>query len=138
METPRSTLLPAAAISGIPRALLVSKQPDAGAANSGDLEQQPVPERPALGGRRGLLQPRTAAGIWIERYGRSRGVSERRSAKIQFPLPALQHVAVVCAPDLRLRRRAGRTCQRTRATRRKGRYIPFDAAGGQVFGHRYL
>ncbi len=57
------------------------EQPDAGAANAGDLEQQPVPERPALAGRRGLLQSGTAAGIWIERHGRRRRISQAAKRK---------------------------------------------------------
>ena len=37
------------------------------------------------------------------------GFHQRRGAKVQLPLPALQHLAAVLAPDLRIRRRAGRT-----------------------------
>ena len=116
------------------RALYRHQQPDAGAAGAGDLEQRPVSERAALGGRRGLLQPRTAAGIRLERHRRRRRLSQRRSAEIQLPLPALQHLAAVPAPDLRLRRRAGRTGERTGPARRQGRRLAADAAGRQVRG----
>ncbi len=70
-------------------------------------------ERPALGRRRSLFQSRTAAGIWPERHRGRRRLPQRRSAEIELPLSALQHLAAVPAPDLRLRRRAGR---RSRAT----------------------
>ena len=103
-----------------------------GAAGAGDLEQQPLSERPALGGRRGLLQSRTAAGIWPERHRRRRRISQRRGAEVELPLPALQHLAAVRAPDLRIRRRAGRTRQRAAAARRQGRRLAADAAGRQV------
>ena len=118
LGNPRPDHLSAAGLSGIPRALYRPEQPDAGAAGAGDLEQQPVSERPALGGRRGLLQSRTAAGIRLERHRRRRRLSQRRSAEVQLPLPALQHLAAVPAPDLRLRRRAGRAGQRPAAARR--------------------
>ncbi len=42
-----------------------------------------LPERAALGGRRGLLQSRTAAGIRIERHGRSRRASPAARRKNQ-------------------------------------------------------
>ena len=116
LGNPRPDHLSAAGLSGVSRALYRHQQPDAGAAGPGDLEQQPVSERPALGGRRGLLQSRTAAGIWLERHRRRRRLSQRRSAEIELPLPALQHLAAVPAPDLRLRRRAGRACQRADAS----------------------
>src|SRR5438874_1279392 len=96
---------------------------------AGALEQQPAPQHAAVGRRRGLLQSRTAAGFWLERHRRRRRLHQRRSAKIQFPLPALQHVAAVPAPDLRLRRRAGRTRQRPDAARRQGRRLQADDAG---------
>ena len=104
--------LSGAGLSGIPRALYRHQQPDAGTAGAGHLEQQPLSERPALGRRRGLLQSRTAAGLWPERHGRRRRIFQRRGAEVELPLPALQHLAAVCAPDLRLRRRAGRAGQR--------------------------
>ena len=72
LGNPRPDHLSAAGLSGVPRALYRHQQPDAGAAGAGDLEQQPVPERAALGRRRGLLQSRTAAGIRIERHRRRR------------------------------------------------------------------
>ena len=136
LGNPRPDHLSAAGLSVVPRALYRHQQPDAGAAGAGDLEQQPVSERAALGGRRGLLQSRTAAGIWPERHRRRRRLSERRSAEIELPLPALQHLAAVPAPDLRLRRRAGRAGQRTAAARRQGRRLPADGAGRQVRRHR--
>ena len=138
LGNPRPDHLSAAGLSVIPRALYRHQQPDAGAAGAGDLEQQPVSERPALGGRRGLLQSRTAAGIWLERHRRRRRISQRRGAEIQLPLPALQHLAAVRAPDLRIRRRAGGTGQRTDAARGQGRHLPADAAGRQVRGRRCL
>ena len=102
-------------LSGIPRALYRHQQPDPGAAVSGHLEQQPLSERPALGRRRGLLQSRTAAGLRFERHCRYRRIFQRRGAEVELPLPALQHLAAVCAPDLRVRRRAGGACQRAAA-----------------------
>ena len=39
------------------------------------------------------------------------GLSQRRGAEIQLPLPALQHLAAVPAPDVRLRRRTGGACR---------------------------
>ena len=42
-------------------------------------------------------------------------LSQRRSAEVQFPLPALQHLPAVPAANLRVRRRAGRTRQRSGA-----------------------
>ena len=107
-----------AGLSGVPRALYRHQQPDARAAGAGHLEQQPLSERPALGRRRGLLQSRTAAGLWPQRHRRHRRISQRRGAEVELPLPALQHLAAVCAPDLRLRRRAGRTCQRRSSSSR--------------------
>ena len=83
LGNPRPDDLSAAGLSGVPRALYRHQQPDAGAAGPGDLEQQSVFERAALGGRRGLLQSRTAAGIWIERHRRRRRLSQRRSAEIR-------------------------------------------------------
>ena len=130
--------LSGAGLSGIPRALYRHQQPDARAAGAGHLEQQPLSERQALGRRRGLLQSRTAAGIWPERHRRSRRISQRRSAEVELPLPALQHLAAVCAPDLRIRRRAGRACQRAAAARGQGRRQQADAAGRQVLGRRCL
>ena len=100
----------------------------------GDLEQQPVSERAALGRRRGLLQSRTAAGLWPERHRRRRRVSQRRGAEVELPLPALQHLAAVRAPDLRIRRRAGRTRQRASTAGRQGRRLAADAAGRQIRG----
>ena len=70
LGNPRPDHLSAAGLSGIPRALYRHQQPDAGAAGAGDLEQQPLSERPALGRRRGLLQSRTAAGLRLERHRR--------------------------------------------------------------------
>ena len=67
--------LSAAGLSGIPCALHRTEQPDARAAGPGDLEQQSVPERKAVGRRRCLLQSRTAAGIWPERHGGRRRAS---------------------------------------------------------------
>ena len=132
LGNPRPDHLSAAGLSGFPRALYRHQQPDAGAAGAGDLEQQPVPERAAVGRRRGLLQSRTAAGIWPERHRRRRRLSQRRSAEIELPLPALQHLAAVPAPDLRLRRRAGGAGERPTPARRQGRRLPADAAGRQV------
>ena len=98
LGNPRPDHLSGAGLSGIPRALYRHQQPDAGAAGTGDLEQQPLSERPALGRRRGLLQSRTAAGIRLERHRRPRRISQRRGAEVELPLPALQHLAAVsCA-----------------------------------------
>ena len=83
LGNPRPDHLSAAGLSGVPRALYRHQQPDARAAGPGDLEQQPVSERPALGGRRGLLQSRTAAGIWPERHRGRRRLS--RTAKRRNP-----------------------------------------------------
>jgi len=94
--------------------------------------QQPLHQRAAVGGRRGLLQSGAAARIWTEQYDRRRGISQRRSAEVRLPLSALQHLAAVPAPDLRLRRRAGRARQRAATTRRKGGRLAPDASGRQV------
>ena len=109
-----------------------------GAAVAGHLEQQPLSERPALGRRRGLLQSRTAAGLRPERHRRPRRIFQRRGAEVELPLPALQHLAAVCAPDLRIRRRAGRARQRAAAACGQGRRQQADAAGRQVLGRRRL
>ena len=68
----------------------------------------------------------------------SRRIFQRRGAEVELPLPALQHLAAVRAPDLRIRRRAGRACQRTAAARGQGRRQQADAASRQVLGGRCL
>ncbi len=71
------------------------------------------------------------------------GLSQRRSAEIELPLPALQHLAAVPAPDLRLRRRAGRTGQRpaqlagkvdvSRLTLQAGKFAVIDVFDGNAY-----
>ena len=138
LGNPRPEHLSGTGLSGLSRALYRHQQPDACAAGAGHLEQQPLPQRPPLGRRRGLLQSRTAAGIWFERYRRRRRIYQRRGAEVELPLSALQHLAAVCAPDIRIRRRAGGACQRAATARGQGRHIAADAAGRQVLGRRRL
>ena len=138
LGNPRPDHLSGTGLSGIPRALYRHQQPDARTAGAGHLEQQPLSERPALGRRRGLLQSRTAAGLWPERHRRPRRIFQWRGAEVELPLPALQHLAAVCAPDLRIRRRAGRARQRAAAAGGQGRRQQADAAGRQVLGRRRL
>ena len=66
------------------------------------------------------------------------GLSERRGAEIQLPLPALQHLAAVPAPDLRLRRRAGRAGQRTTQLAGKVDVSRLTVQVGKFAVHRYF
>ena len=56
LGNPRPEHLSRSGLPSLPRALHRHQQPDAGTTVPGHLEQQPLSERPALGGRRGLLQ----------------------------------------------------------------------------------
>ena len=72
-----------------------------------------------------------------------RRISQRRGAEVQLPLPALQHLAAVRAPDLRLRRRAGRARQRpsqlagkvdvSRLTLQAGKFAVIDMFDGNAY-----
>ena len=80
---PRPDHLSAAGLSGVSRAVHRHQQPHAGAAGESDLEQRPLSQHAALGRRRGLLQSRTAAGLWPERHRRASRAS--RTARRKNP-----------------------------------------------------
>ena len=75
-----------------------------------------LPRRAPVGGRRVLLQPRAAAGLRRRADHRRRRLPQRRGAA-RLPLPALQHLAPVRAPDLRAGRRAREGRERPRPAR---------------------
>ena len=130
--------LSAARLSRLPRALYRPQQPDAGAANAGDLEQQPVPEHAAVGGRRALLQPRTAAGFRVERHRRRRGFPSGEAQKSNFPYPHYN------TSRLFLRQTFGFGGEQEElvigffAAREQSGCFPPHATGGQIFRTRCL
>jgi len=63
LGNPRSNDLPAARLSAISRALYRNQQPDACAASPGNLEQQSVPERPAVEGGEVYYNPELLQGL---------------------------------------------------------------------------
>ena len=138
LGNPRPNHLSAAGLSRIPRALHRHQQPDAGARR----HRRPGAtasylNAAALGRRRGLLQSRTAAGVWPETTPSvPRGFSSGEAQKSNFPYPHYNTSRLFVRQTFGFGGEQEELASGPTAARRQGRRLPADAAGRQVRGAR--
>ena len=96
-----------AGLSRVSLAVCRREQLHALGADKSHLDHQRISRPEPVGRGRALLQSRASAGLRPARHHRCGRLPQRRSAEVEFPLSALQHVAPVFPADLRIWRRTG-------------------------------